>query len=136
DNKYIKLVSKISRSTYLVTLNPVILELTRDTWQQEIKEHVDEFFFNMTPEKYRVLDLMEARDKEDDSIIDFDVKSTVAPYYSCIRREGEDDTGFWLCFRSYYLNEFEQRTGKEYLDEVWIDKNRFVYLQTRNAKNA
>ncbi|EHH1106625.1 hypothetical protein J7H93_004707 [Vibrio parahaemolyticus] len=44
DNKYIKLVSKISRSTYLVTLNPVILELTRDTWQQEIKEHVDEFF--------------------------------------------------------------------------------------------
>lgn len=126
ENKYIKVVSQISNRTYVVTLNLVIAEVTKTTWEQEIKGNVDDYFRDMTPEKQKVLEVMVYRDDDDDSVIDFDIKSTVSPYYSCIRREAEDENGFWLCFRSYYLDEFSKRTGKEYQDETWIDKARIV----------
>lgn len=126
ENKYIKVVSQISNQIYLVTLNPILTEATKNTWAQEIKNHVDDYFFEMTPEKLRVLELMELRAVDDGSIINFDIKSTVSSYYSCIRREAEDGNGFWLCFESYYLDEFSKRTGKEYQDETWIDKSRIV----------
>lgn len=126
ENKYIKVVSQISNRTYVVTLNPVIAELTKTIWEQEIKKNVDDYFHDMTPEKQKVLEIMVQRDDDDDSVIDFDIKSTVNPYYSCIRREAEDENGFWLCFRSYYLVEFSKRTGNEYQDETWIDKARIV----------
>jgi len=136
ENKYVKVVSQISNKTYLVTLNPVIFDITKSTWESEIKEHVDEFFFDMTPEKTKVLNLMEHRENEDGSEIDFDIKSTVFPYYSCIRNEAEDDTGFWLTFRSYYLDEFSKRTGKKYQDETWIDKKRIVLSIENEAGHA
>lgn len=136
DNKYIKVVSQISRNTYLVTLNPAIFELTRDTWKKEIKDHVDEFFYDLTPEKLRVLELMEDRANEDNSTISVDIESVVSPFDSCIEKEAEDDTGFWLSFRSNYLSEFEERTNNEYLDEVWIDRKRIVYKPTAETENA
>jgi hypothetical protein len=136
DNKYIKVVSQISRNTYLVTLNPAIFELTRDTWKKEIKDHVDEFFYDLTPEKLRVLELMEDRANEDNSTISVDIESVVSSFHSCIEKEAEDDTGFWLSFRSNYLSEFEERTNNEYLDEVWIDRKRIVYKPTGETENA
>lgn len=136
DNKYIKVVSQISRNTYLVTLNPAIFELTRDAWKKEIKDHVDEFFYDLTPEKLRVLELMEDRANEDNSTISVDIESVVSPFHSCIEKEAEDDTGFWLSFRSNYLSEFEERTNNEYLDEVWIDRKRIVYKPTGETENA
>lgn len=136
ENKYIKAVSQISSQTYLVTLNPILTEVTKNTWEQEIKSHVDDYFFEITPEKARILELMEFREVDDDSIIDFDIKFTVSPYCSCIRREAEDENGFWLCFRSYHLDEFSKRTGKEYQDETWIDKKRIVFRALDEAGNA
>lgn len=136
ENKYIKTVSQISNRTYVVTLNPIIAEATKTTWEQEIKEDIDDYFRDMTPEKQRVLEIMEHREDDDDSVIDFDIKSTVSPYYSCIRREAEDVNGFWLCFRSYYLDEFSKRTGKEYQDETWIDKSRILLPVETEAGNA
>lgn len=126
ENKYIKIVSQIFNQTYLVTLNPILTETTKNNWEQEIKNHVDEYFFEMTPEKNKVLNYMEFREIDDNSIIDFDIKSTISPYYSCIRKEAEDETGFWLCFRSYYIEEFSKRTNKTYQDETWIDNSRIV----------
>ena len=136
ENKYIKAVSQISNRTYVVTLNPIIAEVTKTTWEQEIKENLDDYFRDMTPEKQRILEIMEHREDDDDSVIDFDIKSTVSPYYSCIRREAEDENGFWLCFRSYYLDEFSKRTGKEYQDETWIDKSRILLPVETKAGNA
>lgn len=136
ENKYINVVSQISNTTCLVRLNPIVVEVTKKTWEQEIKENVDDYFREMTPEKQKVLWLMECREEDDDSIIDFDIKSTVSPYYSCIRREAEDENGFWLCFRSYYLDEFAKRTGKEYQDESWIDKSRTSLPVESEAQNA
>lgn len=136
ENKYINVVSQISNTTYLVRLNPIVVEVTKTTWEQEIKENVDDYFREMTPEKQKVLGLMECREEDDDSVIDFDIKSTVSPYYSCIRREAEDENGFWLCFRSYYLDEFAKRTGKEYQDESWIDKSRISLPVESEAQNA
>lgn len=136
ENKYVNVISQISNMTYLVRLNPVIAEVTKTTWEQEIKENVDDYFRNMTPEKQKILELMEFREEDDDSVIEFDIKSTVSPYYSCIRREAEDENGFWLCFRSYYLNEFAKRTGKEYQDESWIDKSRISLSVESGAENA
>jgi hypothetical protein len=136
ENKYIKAVSQISNRAYVVTLNPVIADVTKTTWEQEIKENLDDYFRDMTPEKQRVLEVMERREDNDDSVIDFDIKSTVSPYYSCIRREAEDENGFWLCFRSYYLDEFSKRTGKEYQDETWIDKSRILLPMEIEAGNA
>ncbi|WP_339777303.1 hypothetical protein [uncultured Methylophaga sp.] len=135
ENKYIKPVSQISNRTYLVTLNPFIAEVTKTVWEQEIKENVDDYFLEMTPEKSKVLELMEFREA-DDSLIDFDIKSTIFPYYSCIRIEAEDENGFWLCFRSYYLGEFSKRTGKDYQDETWIDNDRIVPSAENEAENA
>ena len=108
DNKYIQVVSQISRNTYLVTLNSAVFELTRDTWKEEIREHVDEFFDELTPEKLRVLELMEDRATEDKSSINVDIESVVSPFHSSIRKEAEDDAGFWLSFVPYYLSEFEE----------------------------
>lgn len=136
ENKYVNVVSQISNKTYLVTLNPVIAEVTKTTWEQEIKENVDDYFRDMTPEKQKILELMEFREEDDDSVIEFDIKSTVSPFYSCIRREAEDKNGFWLCFRSYYLDEFAKRTGKEYQDESWIDKSRISLPVNSGAENA
>lgn len=136
ENKYIKVVSQISNRTYVVTLNLVIAEVTKTTWEQEIKGNVDDYFRDMTPEKQKVLEVMVYRDDDDDSVIDFDIKSTVSPYYSCIRREAEDENGFWLCFRSYYLDEFSKRTGKEYQDETWIDKARILLPVKTKAGNT
>ena len=136
ENKYIKLVSQISNKTYVVKLNPILAEVTKDIWKKEIESHVDDYFIEMTPEKRRVLELMEVRVIDDDSIIDFDIKSTISPYYSCIRREAENEEGFGLCFRSYYLDEFSKRTGKEYQDETWIGKNRIVPPALNEARNA
>lgn len=136
ENKYIKVVSQISNRTYLVTLNPVIAEATKTTWEQEIKENVDDYFLDMTPEKQKVLELMEFREEDDDSVIEFDIRSTVSPYYSCIRREAEVENGFWLCFRSYYLDEFSKRTGRDYQDESWIDKSRIMLPVEPEAGNA
>lgn len=136
ENKYIKAVSKISNMTCVVTLNPVIAEVTKTTWEQEIKENIDDYFRDMTPEKQRILEIMEHRESDDDSVIDFDIKPTVSPYYSCIRKEAEDENGFWLCFRSYYLDEFSKRTGKEYQDETWIDKSRILLPVETEAGNT
>lgn len=136
ENKFIHVISQISNMVYLVGLNPVITEVTKITWNQEIKENVDDYFYNMTPEKQKILKLMEFREESDDSIIEFDIKSTISPYYSCIRREGEDENGFWLCFRSYYINEFAKRTGKEYQEESWIGKSRISLSVESGAENA
>lgn len=136
ENKYIKVVSQISNKKYLVTLNPILTESTKSTWKKEIEDHVDEYFFEMTPEKHRILELMEDREADDESTIDFDIKSILRPYYSCIRKEAEEENGFWLCFRSHYLDEFSKRTGKEYQDEIWIDKNRIVTPSSNEEGNA
>ncbi|MGO3056024.1 hypothetical protein ACT3R7_09425 [Halomonas sp. AOP43-A1-21] len=136
ENKYVKLISQISNRNYLVALNPVIVEVTKATWEQEIKANVDDYFLEMTSEKSKVLELMEFRKADDDSLIDFDISSTIFPYYSCIRREAKDENGFWLCFRSYYLDEFSNRTGKEYQEETWIDKGRILPSAESEAESA
>ena len=133
ENKYIEVISEISHNTYLVALNPVLTEETKITWEKKIKENVDDYFLEMTAEKSRVLELMEFREKDDDSIISFDIGPVVLPFGPCIRIEGEDATGFWLTFRSYYPDEFSKRTGKDYIDETWIDRDRIVLSKGSEA---
>jgi hypothetical protein len=127
DNKYILVVSHISDDLYLVKLNPLLHQFTKQNWSEEIKEHVDEFYKEMSPEKKRILELLVFREDEEDdeSEINFDLKSIISPYYDCLRIEGGDEDGFWLCFRScYYLEEFEARSNIKLIDEVWINNNR------------
>lgn len=126
ENGYINALSQISRTTYLVKINPAIKKITSDTWASEIESHVDEFFFNMTPEKSKTLELLEYRDVEDDSVIDFDPNEAISGHWICIYKEGEDDCGYWLSFRSYYTDKFSERTGKTYQDETWIKKDRIT----------
>lgn len=130
DNCFIFAVAKISSDYYVVTLNPVLLDETRNSWEAEISKNVDDFFREMTPEKERVLELLEWRDDdaEDISPITFDVKPVVRPYYSSISIQAESGEGFWLCFRNHHLLEYKKRTGKEYRDEVWITKDRITLL--------
>ncbi|MDV2114889.1 hypothetical protein [Alcaligenes faecalis] len=128
ENKFINVISQISSKNYLAGINPVIYEVAKITWDQEIVENVDDYFCNMTNEKKKILRLMEYREQDGNSKIEFDIKSTISPYYSCIRKEAKNEKEFWLCFRSRYLNEFAKRTGKEYQEESWIDKSRIHFL--------
>jgi len=125
-NKYIEIVSHISDKNYLVTLNPVIAEATSAAWEKEVKEKVDKYFLDMTPEESKVLELMEINETGNDSVINLDIVSAISLYHPYVDRQDEEDKGLWLRLRPYYRDEFSRRTGKEYQDDTWIDANRIT----------
>lgn len=121
DASYIQRISHIETARYLVRINPLLKKLVADHWQAEVKANADNFFRQMTDEKERLLEIME---QENDLPIEPAIIEVVSQHWGCIFTDDDYEGGICFQWRELQLEEFESRTGKKFLEEVWIDDSR------------
>ena len=132
ENGYVKVISNISVNDHLVKLNPILIDEVSNSWKEEMDSNVDNFLKEKKQLKLKILELMEVGSSNSNEIY-FDISGTIASHNSCIVKEAEDDTGFFLTFKPYYNEAFQIRTGKAYKEETWIDRSRIKFTSEQVA---
>ena len=125
-NGYIQKLVHVRVTDYLTQINPLVSEFVKEQWAAEKESKVKSFLeYNDYAEK--LLELLEEDNQDKDFSVDKGVLKSVSRYSECIRGQDDDrenSTGYWLWFEDYFLEEFEKKTGKSYVDEAFISLQR------------
>src|SRR5690606_10019163 len=127
-NGYIQKLVHVRVTDYLTQINPLVSEFVKEQWAAEKESKVKSFLeYNDYAEK--LLELLEEDNQDKDFSVDKGVLKSVSRYSECIRGQDDDrenSTGYWLWFEDYFLEEFEKKTGKSYVDEAFISLQRIT----------
>lgn len=121
NNKYIIRTTNIDGDTDLYKIHPAIRDFVKKQWEKEIDSNMADFFRNLTPEKYELIEVMKFTEEEFKGPISHACANLVNPFHPCFTREAEDDVGFYISFRDPYCSLFNKKTGLELIDEVYIE---------------
>lgn len=128
-NGYIQGLVHVRDTDYMTQINPLICNFVKEQWSAEKKSKVKSFLeYNDYAEK--LLELLEVDNKDKDFHVDKEVLNSTSSSSECVRGKYDDrenSTGYWLWFEEdYLLEEFEQKTGKSYVDEAFISLQRIT----------
>lgn len=127
-NGYIQKLVHVSGSDYLVQVNGLVSDFVKEQWQSE-KELKIKSFLEYNDYAEELLELLEEDNQESDFNVGDEVLESTSRYSECIRGEADDrenSTGYWLWFEDYFLEEFEKKTGKSYVDEAFVSAQRIT----------
>jgi len=119
-NKYIIRTTNIDSDTDLYKIHPAIRDFVKLQWEAEIESNMKDFFGNITPEKTELIEVMKFTEDEFKGPVSQSCANLVIPPHACFVREAEDETGFYISFREPYCSLFNEKTGLELIDEVYI----------------
>ncbi|WP_299195946.1 hypothetical protein [uncultured Amphritea sp.] len=119
-NKYILRTINIDSDTDLYKIHPAIRDYVKAQWKAEIDSNMADFFGNLTPEKNELIEVMKFTEEEFKGPISQACADLVYPIHPCFTREAEDEIGFYISFRNPYCSLFNEKTGLELIDEVYI----------------
>jgi hypothetical protein len=120
-NKYILRTTNIDSDTDLYKIHPAIRGYVKAQWKAEIDSNMADFFGNLTPEKYELIEVMKFTEEEFKGPISQACADLVNPLHPCFTREAEDKIGYYISFRNPYCSLFNEKTGLELIDEVYIE---------------
>lgn len=122
-NKYILRTTNIDSDTDLYKIHPAIRDYVKAQWKVEIESNMADFFENLTPEKNELIEVMRFTEDDFKGPITQACANLVNPLHPCFIREAEDEMGFYISFREPYCSLFNEKTGLEMIDEVYIEHN-------------
>lgn len=120
-NNYILRTTNIDSDSDLYKIHPAIRDYVEVEWKAEIDSNMAEFFENITPEKSELIEVMKFTEEGFKGPISQACADLVNPLHPCFTREAEDEIGFYISFRNPYCSLFNEKTGVEFLDEVYIE---------------
>jgi hypothetical protein len=132
NNKYIIRTINIDGETDLYKIHIVIRDYVKTQWEAEIDSNMADFFRNLTPEKYELIEVMKFTEEGFKGPISHACANLVNPLYPCFTRVAEDEVGFYISFRDPYCSLFNEKTGLELIDEVYIE-HRWVLSEEMNV---
>lgn len=127
-NGYIEKLVHVKQATHLVQINPIIKEFVEAQWAAEKESRVSDFIENDARSE-KLLTYLEKGNSDTDSEVDYSLLKDLSEYSGCIKGVQDDreaSEGFWIYFDDHLLDVFEKKTGKSYLDEVFISINRIT----------
>jgi hypothetical protein len=125
-NGYIELLTHVREKDYLVQINPAIREFVACQWNAEIEGKVREFIEQHVFSE-SLLELLEEGNQESDTPVSERLLLSTSRYSGAVRGEKDEregSIGYWLWFDDDLWEEFEKQTGKSYVDETFISKER------------
>tara|TARA_Y100000310_G_scaffold107944_1_gene106436 strand:+ start:241 stop:1089 length:849 start_codon:yes stop_codon:yes gene_type:complete len=125
-NEFINKVLQVQYQSYVVTINPVIRDFIKQHWNAELEMRIQEFHDIHKENANILLDIMSEGNTNSniDPIILENLQSSTG-----IIRKGLDDEGvpgLWLWFDLYIREKLTELTGKEYIDEIFIEESRLA----------
>jgi hypothetical protein len=121
NNKYIIRTINIDSDTDLYKIHPVIRDYVKSQWEAEIDSNMLDFFESITPEKNELMEIMRFTGGVFKGRISHSSVNLVNPLHPCFIREAEDEVGFYISFRDPYCSLFNEKTGLDFIDEVYIE---------------
>ena len=127
-NGYIQPLVNVSNTEYMTQINPLISNFIKEQWSVE-KESEVKSFLESNDHAEKLLELLEKDNQNKDFPVGKEVLKSISSYSNCIRGKDDDrenSTGYRLWFEDYFLEEFEKKTGKLYVDEAFISLQRIT----------
>ena len=120
-NGYVNPILNVQYKTYLVGISPLIKEFVAKQWEEELKVIVQEVIESSQGKE--LLNIL--KNEDDESPVDGNLFNGLSRYSGAIRGEADaEQGGFWLWFDKYILDSTSDRTGDNYVDELFIPESR------------
>jgi len=120
-HEYIQSLVHLTKSEHLVQINPLIKDKVTIEWNQSLNERIIEFFNGLTSDSEHLLEILKYGNSE--IKVKKSIVSSLSKYSGAIRGEA-DEGGYWVWFDDYILEKFQEKTGHQYIDEIFVDKSR------------
>ncbi|TKF29452.1 hypothetical protein [Enterovibrio norvegicus] len=127
-NEYIIVISNITGSDYLVTLNPLLLDFVSQDWTNELNQQVDDFLNSPLYDSKSLIETMTVGKenlKVDPEIFSplFDHSSSVI---RCNINESDEEEGIWVWFLDYVYDVLQEKLEIDFIEEQFIHATRFI----------